>query len=948
MNPALRVATLSLILSFTQIAFPQTKVTVLSGGETVDAPHGHHILRNPNLNGTPIKTVTEGGTVEVAAYTQTAEGTFYISKWSWERYKNGNITPNWVFVIPGEKQMTAEAATASYPDTSYPGYFEEYGNPQTVIFPIGYILYPEPTSDSKVTKLVDGYRVVTVTGCYDEPLDANDHQPAKRFYRSDRGWIYAQSGDFYGHSLPESVQTNRVDFDRGYAILGGADINAPILQIVERSATLDIGGSLESYSQFEGGVAGRSTFLVTQWSMDQMKLGRRPTFVVPLENLGLDDVGTNYERLRRSTKLDPVALEKAINLARNSPSRFCKGASCYELSDAITIDAGWCSEREPGYYEELEDILDTLAGYSLPDAIRYLERIERYCEASRRIAEARLQIDDRGVDQSRFPDLVSTVEAVAYDTVFSRHPSTFQLFSGASQSYVKQLEWTSPFDLEAHLTIEWTSGQAQSFEVEVPKHIAELPEEEGDWFLESLPDVMQSIVDIWIHNLYAQTPPIESPRGTGTQLQKGEVFVEFLRYPEQQQPSFEPGYYGIRIHSPGGGIVEEKLFAAKSFDSFVELMLRNFTKRRIGVDSSSSITWLDGFFTEVYEKTFGRFQSSFKGAEKIYWKGDGYFQLVPLDLMVMRSGGGDGLDRIPMVQITSSKALGVHATTRAVWDGTESILFVGNPAFNEHGASPGVADSSPGAADASFASRIARSFQNRSIQFGQLPGSEEEVVDIAGRIGERVGANRVDVLVGSEATELEIRNRLEVSAAAHFATHGFFLDSTLSTLTGDGEIRGFVDSIEDPYLKSGLAFTGCNPTLKGWVQNHFPDPSNDGVLLASEIRDMDLSSLSLIVLSACSTAEGKPMDGRSAVGLHSAIMESGAENLVATLWEIPDEFTVKVMKGFYEELLSGKEVGESIWNTKRALYDDFQRENKTLTRVVTDIAPFVSLSSAVR
>ena len=81
--------------------------------------------------------------------------------------------------------------------------------------------------------------------------------------------------------------------------------------------------------------------------------------------------------------------------------------------------------------------------------------------------------------------------------------------------------------------------------------------------------------------------------------------------------------------------------------------------------------------------------------------------------------------------------------------------------------------------------------------------------------------------------------------------------------------------------------------------------SEDGVLLASEVMNMNLFGTSLLVLSACETGLGD-MSVEGIMGLQRAFKLSGVETIVMSLWEVDDAATTMMMEQFYENLMSGK------------------------------------------
>ncbi|MEM6252452.1 MAG: CHAT domain-containing tetratricopeptide repeat protein [Cyanobacteria bacterium P01_D01_bin.156] len=143
-----------------------------------------------------------------------------------------------------------------------------------------------------------------------------------------------------------------------------------------------------------------------------------------------------------------------------------------------------------------------------------------------------------------------------------------------------------------------------------------------------------------------------------------------------------------------------------------------------------------------------------------------------------------------------------------------------------------------------------------------LPGAEAEAVAIAPLLN-------TDPLLGAAATEAIVRERLADADIIHLATHGL-LD-------------------EQQGLSSAIALTP--------VSN---DPSDDGLLTAQEVMQLNLKA-DLVVLSACNTGRGR-ITGDGVVGLSRSFLAAGANNLVASLWAVPDEATAMLMTEFYNQL----------------------------------------------
>jgi CHAT domain-containing protein len=81
------------------------------------------------------------------------------------------------------------------------------------------------------------------------------------------------------------------------------------------------------------------------------------------------------------------------------------------------------------------------------------------------------------------------------------------------------------------------------------------------------------------------------------------------------------------------------------------------------------------------------------------------------------------------------------------------------------------------------------------------------------------------------------------------------------------------------------------------------DADRDGLLHAEEIRQCDLSSAQLAVLSVCDGALFRFGPGDEPLGLLPAFFAAGTTNVIAPLWEIDDRAASDWMSEFYDGLL---------------------------------------------
>ncbi|MBX3583838.1 MAG: CHAT domain-containing protein [Rhizobiaceae bacterium] len=140
--------------------------------------------------------------------------------------------------------------------------------------------------------------------------------------------------------------------------------------------------------------------------------------------------------------------------------------------------------------------------------------------------------------------------------------------------------------------------------------------------------------------------------------------------------------------------------------------------------------------------------------------------------------------------------------------------------------------------------------------FPRLPGAAREIAAIA----ERFDAMP---LVGSAVTPELVADRIVDADYVHIAAHG-------------------LRSVDNPLDGSFLALHG-------------------GRLTARQILGLGLRESPLVILSACQTGLGGPLDA-GIVGLARSFVIAGASATVSTLWNVDDDATEGIMVDFVENL----------------------------------------------
>jgi CHAT domain-containing protein len=199
--------------------------------------------------------------------------------------------------------------------------------------------------------------------------------------------------------------------------------------------------------------------------------------------------------------------------------------------------------------------------------------------------------------------------------------------------------------------------------------------------------------------------------------------------------------------------------------------------------------------------------------------------------------------------------------------------------------------------------------------FRPLPETAHEIEEIERSFRQRFAGRKIEILKKNNATEQRFRSDAPNHRWLHVATHGFFANAGIPSAVDrrneegrqtEGGRFGFrsQDQGIDPALLSGIVFAGANRDAAS-AEASMPDFSketDDGILTALEISELDLRNVDLAVLSACETGLGRVAGGEGVLGLQRAFQTAGARTCVTSLWKVDDTATQILMKEFYANL----------------------------------------------
>lgn len=251
---------------------------------------------------------------------------------------------------------------------------------------------------------------------------------------------------------------------------------------------------------------------------------------------------------------------------------------------------------------------------------------------------------------------------------------------------------------------------------------------------------------------------------------------------------------------------------------------------------------------------------------------DGALGYVPFEVFpVPTDGAGEGaeagapplaIDRFEVAYLPSASTLGsLRRMLRSRPPAPDPLAVLADPVFSADDPRLDLPEGSRGRADQGEGPRAERS------PFPRLRSSGREARLIAAL------APPGDTLlaVGLDADRKALEH-LEDFRVIHLATHGV-LDT-------------------DRPAASGLALSLVDARGN-------PDP--EGFLSLRDLYGLRLGA-DLVVLSGCRTAAGRTMRGEGLVGLARGFMYAGSPRVIASLWQVDDRATARLMESFYRGL----------------------------------------------
>jgi len=384
-------------------------------------------------------------------------------------------------------------------------------------------------------------------------------------------------------------------------------------------------------------------------------------------------------------------------------------------------------------------------------------------------------------------------------------------------------------------------------------------------------------------------------------LDKGEAAIEFIRYKNEDDSLY---YYNALV--------------LKKVDKNPTLVILCKEK---DLQSISPIMGYSAYYPLVWQPL----EAVLKDVKTIYYAPTGELYNVPFHAIYAPKGKGDEvlaaktdkrgviiqneraateqnaeylMDRYTMHQLTSTRYLAMGLKQKAKESIGNTMAMVGGVNYDYLPGSTTVPKKNKKDKNAS------RSSASASGKLNYLEGTKTEVE----QINQQVTAStwQTKLIENNEAIEENITKLegKEAKGILHLATHGYAFpeyDFSVTTISKNS-LRYSYRYSTNPMVRSGLILAGGNWAWTGSDTLSKLGAEQNGILTALEVSQLNLKKTKLVVLSACETGLGKIEGSEGTFGLKRGFKLAGVEQMIVSLWSVPDKETMELMTLFYSDL----------------------------------------------
>jgi tetratricopeptide (TPR) repeat protein len=326
-------------------------------------------------------------------------------------------------------------------------------------------------------------------------------------------------------------------------------------------------------------------------------------------------------------------------------------------------------------------------------------------------------------------------------------------------------------------------------------------------------------------------------------------------------------------------------------------------------------------FSELYKLIWEPLDSLMEGVKTVYYSPTGYLNNISFAVLC-----GKGTEEIVAstdkrrgsitknitktrncVYLADRFTLHQLSTTRYLAEGLKdskpdnSILVFGGVNYDLIPTSKdSVAEA--GSEDFTMIENISRSSANQN-KMEYLHGTKIESENLQKILSKKKWKVKAYTEVNASENNFKSELNNKTSSVIHIATHGFAFPEPEEKKKSQFEEnnRPYRDS-DNPMARCGLLLAGANNSWLGNADTMLTKSGEDGILSALEVSQLNLRKTKLVVLSACETGLGKIEGSEGTFGLKRGFKLAGVEQIIVSLWSVPDKETMELMTLFYNDL----------------------------------------------
>ena len=403
------------------------------------------------------------------------------------------------------------------------------------------------------------------------------------------------------------------------------------------------------------------------------------------------------------------------------------------------------------------------------------------------------------------------------------------------------------------------------------------------------------------------------------QLLPSEASIELVAYQKAanvNQP-FE-GYYAALLLLPE---VNQPIFVGLGAEEDLAELLNVATGNQ---EAINDLYQWGSSGQQLYQLVWGPIQATldqYPAIKKVYLSGDGLMHRLNISAIPNPDNKAIG-QRYEIVVLNSTRNLLNKQQKEAVASQQTAVLYGGI----DYGTTELSSTANKSMEDTSIDSRrgaynnTLRGYDPESGYWQSLPWTEVET-EYAKEVLQEAGY-AATLYTGDLASEAQFKEIVSAESSPnliHLATHGYFFEPPETK--NKANLLPFARAEED-LIRSGLILADGN---YAWSYGHSRTiDTEDGILTALEISQLELDDTELVILSACETGLGKIQQTEGVYGLQRALKLAGVKYIIISLWQVPDYQAQAFMSTFYlawlEESKSIPEAFQDAQAYMRARY----------------------------